>query len=276
VRSLYTRLAVILTLLFGLVALLFVLLLSQASERYQQEVAQKLNATLAKNMVAERLLFREGEIDHAALEQLFHVLMVINPRVELYLLDSGGRILAFSAPPGKVHREVVDLAPVRRFLSGDYTPPLGGDDPRSLEQQKVFSVAPIDVGGRRVGYLYVILASEQYDSVAQMLAGSYVIKRNILLSLVVVVFALLVGLLLFGVLTRRLRRLTHAGTAAMRSIASPAASTPWHNVYRARCSACRIPTVSAANWWPMFRTTCAHRWPRCRATWKPCVSRART
>jgi two-component system OmpR family sensor kinase len=209
-RSLYAKLAIILTLLFGLVAVLFVLLLSQTTGRYQQEVAQKLNASLAENMVAEHLFFRDGEIDHAALEQLFHDLMVINPRVELYLLDSGGRILAFSAPPGKVQREAVDLAPVRRFLGGDYTPPLSGNDPRSLERQKVFSVAPIDVDGRRAGYLYVILAGEQYDSVAQMLAGSYVVKRNVLLSLVVVVFALLAGLLLFAAFTRRLRRLTRA------------------------------------------------------------------
>ena len=209
-RTLYTRLAVILTLLFGLVALLFVLLLSHATEHYQQEVAQRLNASLAENMVAEHLLFRDGEIDQAALEQLFHVLMVINPRVELYLLDNGGRILAYSAPSGKVQRESVDLAPVRRFLAGDYTPPLRGDDPRSLERQKVFSVAPIEVAGRLAGYLYVILAGEYYNSVAHMLADSYVIKRNVLLSLAVVVFALLAGLLLFALLTRRLRRLTRA------------------------------------------------------------------
>ena len=37
-RSLYTKLAVILTLLFGLVALLFVLLLGRTTEHYQQEV----------------------------------------------------------------------------------------------------------------------------------------------------------------------------------------------------------------------------------------------
>jgi signal transduction histidine kinase len=210
VRTLYTRLAVILTLLFGVVALLFVLLLGQATEHYQQEVAQKLNATLAEDIVAEHLLFRDGEVDQAALEQLFHVLMVINPRVELYLLDTGGRILAYSAPPGKVQREAVDLAPVRRFLGGDYTPPLSGDDPRSLQRQKVFSVAPIDVAGRLAGYLYVILSGEQYDSVAHMLADSYVITRNVLLSLLVVMFALLAGLLLFALLTRRLRRLTRA------------------------------------------------------------------
>ncbi len=209
-RSLYTKLAIILTALCGLVALMFVLLMSQATERYQQEVAQKLNATLAADIVAGQLLFRDGKVDHAALESLFHNLMVINPKVELYLLDAEGRILDYSAPPGRILRETVDLAPVRRFIRGDYTPPLSGDDPRSLGRQKVFSAAPVDVDGRRVGYLYVILASEQFDSVAQMLAGSYVVKRNTLLSLVVVVFALLAGLLLFAVLTRRLRRLTRA------------------------------------------------------------------
>jgi len=210
VRSLYTKLAIILTALFGLVALVFVLLLSQATERYQQEVAQKLNAALAGHIVDEHPLFTDGEIDHAALERLFHSLMVINPKVELYLLDSDGRILDFSAPPGKVRRERVDLAPVRRFISRDYTPPLSGDDPRDTGRRKVFSAAPIDAGGGRAGYLYVILASEQYDSVAQMLAGSYVIKINALLTLVTVVFALLAALLLFAMLTRRLRRLTRA------------------------------------------------------------------
>lgn len=209
-RSLYTKLAIILTGLFGLVALIFVLLMGRATERYQQEVAQKLNAALAGHIVDEHLLFKDGAVDHAAVEHLFHTLMVINPKVELYLLDSAGRILEFSAPPGKVQRDTVDLAPIRRFISGDFTPPLSGDDPRSFDRKKVFSAASVNADGRTIGFLYVILASEQYDSVAHMLAGSYVIKINTLLSLLAVAFALLAGLLLFAVLTRRLRRLTRA------------------------------------------------------------------
>jgi len=209
-RSLYGKLALILAVLFGLVALAFVLLLGQATERYQQEVAQKLNASLAQQIVAEHPLFRDGAVDHAALENLFHDLMVINPRVELYLLDTDGRILGYSAPPGKVLRQRIDLDPVRRFIGGDYTPPLGGEDPRSHARRKVFSAAPIEVAGHRAGYLYVILASEQYDSVAQLLTGSYVLRINALLSLGAVVFALCAALLLFAVLTRRLRRLTGA------------------------------------------------------------------
>ena len=206
-RSLYAKLAVILTVLFGLVGLFFVFLINQATARYQQEVTQKLNAGLAGNIVAERLLFRDGNIDREALEHIFNMLMVINPRIEVYLLDRSGKILAFSAPEGKVKRQSVDLAPIRSFLRDDFKPPLLGDDPRGLDRSKVFSAVPIDTDGERVGYLYVILAGEAYDSVAQRLLGSYVMKMNTTLAVAAVLFALLAGLLLFALLTRRLRRL---------------------------------------------------------------------
>ncbi len=209
-RSLYARLALILTLLFGATGLVFVLLLGQATERYEQEVAQRLNASLAGHIVQERPLLTGDGVDREALEHIFHMLMVINPSIEVYLLDREGRILAYSAPPGKVRRQSVDLAPLRRFLSGQYQAPLLGDDPRDPAGRKVFSVAPVVRDGDPDGYLYVILASQQYDNVAQMLAGSYVVKTNVLLAVVVVVFALVAGLLLFGLLTRRLRRLDRA------------------------------------------------------------------
>jgi hypothetical protein len=49
--------------------------------------------------------------------------MVINPAIEVYLLDADGRILAFSAPAEKVKRNHVDLAPVHAFLhDGDRLP----------------------------------------------------------------------------------------------------------------------------------------------------------
>ncbi|MGD2056226.1 MAG: PDC sensor domain-containing protein [Gammaproteobacteria bacterium] len=87
---------------------------------------------LAQHILAERLLLEDGNIDHAGLEHIFHMLMVINPRVELYLLDPEGRILAYSAPPGKVRRERIDLAPLQRFLADPGGGPILGDDPPSV------------------------------------------------------------------------------------------------------------------------------------------------
>ncbi len=67
-----------------------------------------------------------GRLDRQALQQTFSAYMDINPSIEIYLLDRSGRILAYSADPGKVKRQRVDLAPIKAFLRGEGFPPAGG------------------------------------------------------------------------------------------------------------------------------------------------------
>lgn len=209
-QSLSTRLALLLAGLFILVGIFFVFVTASMTESYQQEVAQKLNRELAEHIVAERLLLRDGRVDKEGIEHIFHMLMVINPAIEVYLLDPGGRILAFSAPQGKVKRQSVDLGPVHAFIEGAHTLPIRGDDPRSLSRRKVFSAAPVTQDGKLQGYLYVILGGQSYENVAAMLQDSYVMKLDAGVVAAGLVFALLLATLLFTVLTRRLRRLTSA------------------------------------------------------------------
>ena len=74
---------------------------------------------------------------------MFHDYMTINPSIEIYLIDLEGTILSFSADPGVVKRKRVSLGPVRAFLSGDDAYPVLGDDPRSHDGHKAFSVTPV-------------------------------------------------------------------------------------------------------------------------------------
>ncbi len=206
-RSLYSKLAVGLAGLFFVVGLSFVGVTIFSTEMYQREVNQKLNSKLAEQIVAERLLMKENRVNQEALEEVFHMLMVINPGIEIYLLDSEGRILAYSAPKGKVKRKRVDLRPVKRWLDGDMTIPLLGDDPRNPDNKKVFTAARIPEKGKLEGYLYVILGGEIYDSVVQKLKGSYILQLSAWMISASLLFALIAGLILFSVLTRRLKRL---------------------------------------------------------------------
>ena len=111
-RSLYSKLAAVVLVLFSFVALVMVALVIYTTDMYRQEVSQKLNVDLAENIVKEKILIKDGEIDRDALEHIFHMLMVINPSIELYLLDPGGNILEYSAAPGKIKRERVSLNPL--------------------------------------------------------------------------------------------------------------------------------------------------------------------
>jgi len=207
-RSLYSKLAAVVLVLFSIVALLMVTLVIYATDMYRQEVNQKLNIDLAENIVKEKILIRDGKIDRDALEYIFHILMVINPSIELYLLDPGGNILEYSAAPGKVKREKVSLNPLEKWLSGDVAIPLLGDDPRNLAGQKVFSAATIHQQDKLEGYLYVILGGEKYDTIAQKIQDSFILRMSSWMILAAIAFAGVIGLLIFALLTRRLKKLT--------------------------------------------------------------------
>ncbi len=209
-HTLYARISLILAVIFAVVGIFFVQLMGLSSERYQQEVAQRLNRDLATHIVEERLLLKSQGVDNAALSDVFDMMMTINPTLEVYLLDPVGKILAYSAPPGKVQRNQVDLAPIRTLLDEKKALPVLGDDPRHLNRSKIFSVAPIQDKEVLQGYLYIILASEQYTGIVQMLNKSYTMQLGTGVLVAGLVFALFVALLVFALLTRRLRRLSGA------------------------------------------------------------------
>jgi signal transduction histidine kinase len=209
-KSLYSRLALVLFGLFFLIGVSFVAISFFSTEKYQQEVNQKLNRELAKLIVAEKIMLQNNRINQEALKEIFHMLMVINPSIEIYLLDPEGNILAFSAEPGKVIRTSVDLEPIQTLIDGHPSLPLLGDDPRDEEGMKVFTAAPIAPDGKLEGYLYVILGGETYDSIIQKIQGSYILRLSIRVITISLLVALFAGLLIFAFLTRRLKRLTAA------------------------------------------------------------------
>jgi signal transduction histidine kinase len=142
-----------------------------------------------------------------AVRRLFAQLMAVNPSVEVYLLDTDGRIIGHDAPPGRLRRDHVDLAPVRHLLAGNMLP-IFGDDPRSLDGRKVFSAAPLHVGDHDVGYIYVVLLGEAHDKVAATDDTDAVLRTTLWSLSLVAGLCLIAGLVSFSLITRPLRRLT--------------------------------------------------------------------
>lgn len=217
-NTLYGKLAIVLLGLFCVIGIGGISLTLSTTHLYFQEVNQKLNQTLAERMVSENTLMQAGQVNEAAVKDLFHKLMVINPSIEVYLLDAQGTILTFSAPPEKVKRSRISLDPLQRFFSNTEDFPILGDDPRDRHRQKIFSAFPIEsLSGDIEGYLYVILGGEEFDSVAQRLEGSYILRVSMWVAVATLLFALLAGLVLFKLMTRRLRMLALAMETFKRS-----------------------------------------------------------
>lgn len=179
---------------------------------FLDEVHQELHRELAAHLAEDSLPLDGGEVVPEALDQIFHMLMVINPSIEVYLLDAEGRILEFSAPAEVVVRDRVALEPIRRFLEPGSRLPIRGDDPRSVGGRKVFSATTLGPPERPEGFLYVVLAGQQWDSAVSMLQGSYILRLGIGVIVAGLFVALLVGLLAFRWITRRTRQLQRAMT----------------------------------------------------------------
>ncbi|SHN04156.1 His Kinase A (phospho-acceptor) domain-containing protein [Duganella sacchari] len=190
----------------------------RANIMHEKEVVQGLSRGLARNIALDAQLMQadseaqpgatpsEG-LGPEAVRRLFGKLMVVNPSVEVYLLDNDGRIVGHAAPAGHLKRDHVDLAAIRRFLNNEALP-IQGDDPRSEQGRKVFSAAVLRAGEQKVGYIYVILQSEEHDRLAARASASSVLRTTLWSMAVVASLVLVAGLIAFRLITRPLRRLT--------------------------------------------------------------------
>ena len=224
-RTLSGRLALLLFFALCAIVAAYGVLTFRGSKVHLDEANQKLNRDLARYLVETNKLARGDSVNQRALSKLFANLMLVNPNIEIYLLDDDGTILTYSAAENRVKRTSVDLAPVREFLAGGAMFPLLGDDPRDPSRRKVFSVAPLPLQGAAEAYLYVVLGGEEYDSVANMLLESRLLRTNLQIGGLSALFLILAWFLLFWSVTRRLRRL-NARVEQFRQSSLASASAP--------------------------------------------------
>ena len=205
--SLYWNIAfTLLLLLLGLGAG-YIFVTSIAARTYVQEINQQLYGDVAKHIVKETQPLKDGQPDTSATHDIMHSMMVINPSLEVYLLDTEGEIIDYVVPYSKVKLDRVDMEPITTFLTSKTPHLILGDDPKQPGTANIFSAAPIYENEQLRGYAYVILAGEARNSITSTLSMHYILCLGGRLFYLILVAALLIGLLAFWWLTRNLRRI---------------------------------------------------------------------
>jgi signal transduction histidine kinase len=228
---LYQKLALGVFLLAALLITAVLALSLWSSETYHQEVTQQLNRDIAQYILDHQKepLMIAGNAEEAAslqpnktaLKGIAMHAMMINPLVEVFLVDKRGVVLGH-ALEHEVPLEKVSVAPIEAFLAQDKAI-VRGDHPRDPSVQQIFSVAPVSVAGNTEAYLYVMLSSHEAAGIAEQLSGSYVMRISAVGLLAISLLALLVAWLLLRQMTRPLRKLS-AEVAAFRRDQYPIAA----------------------------------------------------
>ena len=181
-----------------------------SSNQYHAEVTQSLNKELANYITGhqEPLFDHSGQVREKVLADTAMHTMMINPLVEVYLLDTQGKILGHALHSDDVILSQVELGPIKQFLNGSNKGPVYGSDPRLPDEKGIFSVSDVIIDGEHKGYLYVVLSSQLFQSLAEQLSTSYIMKVTmaVILALVLV---LCLGLYFgFSRITKPLKLLT--------------------------------------------------------------------
>ncbi len=219
-QQLHVRAALVAIPLLALLGAGMVLLLKHYSEQTALEASQRMNLGLADYIVEHQppgLIGANGLAEAARMRELALNVMMINPAVEVYLLDAQGRVIAHALEglqgPDPVGRSV-DMAPVRRLLdgrrSGELRLPIVGSDPRNAGRLNTFSVAPVAAPSAPsgMGYLYVVLNGNAAQIVSASLANSDALRALAVSVALATALAAAVLLIAWQKLTRPLRHLT--------------------------------------------------------------------
>jgi len=202
-----------------------------ASER-EQESLQRLSHGLARHIVEhwpqEITRLNPREADQAARDALLSMLMVVNPGIQVYVLDADGRVNAYLGEPGMVRQEQVNLGAIRAFLSGARLP-LRGTDPMGSGIERVFSAAmfpPRAGDARPPGYLYVVLDGQTRDQIAGQASLWPVWRSAALAGLGALLLVALLGRFVFRRMTLPLRELAGELRAWQLHPAAPGLEAP--------------------------------------------------
>ena len=206
IKTLYAKLALTLIVLLFVTAIVYSAVAYYLTRANIITDVQRENAEIAASLSHEITQTVSGAVDGYFVEQLFRTMSIVNPDVQLYLLDPTGRIVSNSVDDSPLVLERIDLQPIKRFLTPERTFPMFAQDPLAADSMVTFSAAALGKDDDIPGYLYITLNAQGEDSASSprrliSTIGVFALLGSLLVSLPG-------GLYLFKRITSRLQLLS--------------------------------------------------------------------
>ncbi|WP_276485536.1 sensor histidine kinase [Paraflavitalea pollutisoli] len=198
---LFWKITAAFTILLIVLGLVYVLIASRLSRSYYTMAHQELYGNIASHLAEFTHPIKNGQPDTAVTHDIIHSMMVANPSVEVYLLDTTGRITDYVVPDRSVRQHQVDIGVVQQWLAMKGGERPMGDNPKMPGEPSIFSAAPVYEGGKLAGYVYAVLASEKQQEILHSLNGDLSYKLGIYLFICALLIALIVGAITFFLIT---------------------------------------------------------------------------
>jgi len=207
-RSLYWKIGATFFFILILLSAVYLYIAQFTAEMYYQEANQQLNRNVARQIVDEYDFFDGGKPDKNELEKIFKNVAVINPSMELYIIDTGGVIIDYYAPDKTIELTEVPLEPIIAFIEDKDNSFHMGHDPKDPHAEKTFSAAAIYDDQKLMGYLYIILEGEEYLSAYDFVFGSYILRLAVRSMSITLAAAIIISLIALYFITKKINSIS--------------------------------------------------------------------
>ncbi len=204
---LFWKISAVFTLLLIILGVVYIGIASQVSRQYFNQINQQLYGDVASNLVGITKPLKNGLPDTTVTHDIMHSIMVINPSVEVYLLDTSGEIIDYVVPGKTVKAQRVNVDKVKKFIDEKGNGYITGDNPRTPGEESIFSAAPIYENGQLAGYAYAVLASEKERQILAMSSNNLFFSLGSRMFIATLIIAFIIGVITFFLITDSVRKI---------------------------------------------------------------------
>ncbi len=184
-----------------ILGLAYMLIATRLSKSYYTMAHQELYGNIASHLAGFTHPFKNGKPDTSVTHDIIHSMMVANPSVEVYLLDTTGKIVDYVVPDKSVQRQQVTIATVKQWLATRSGKRPLGDNPKQPGEPSIFSAAAVYENGQLTGYVYAVLSSEKQKEILASLDSAFSFRLGTYLFLGALLIVLVVGVITFFLIT---------------------------------------------------------------------------
>ena len=205
--NLFKRISILIFLLITVLSLLFIIITYITTTEFYQSSTQLVNKDVAAHISKFTSPFEDKGINKKIADSVFYNAMVLNPSIEVYFLDTTGKIMYYQAPDSAIKLWKIPLNNIIKHIQSNGKDFIKGPDPKNPSKQKVFSAAEVTSNGKKLGYIYVIVGGNEYNNAAHVLFGSHIMSLAIIAFSVILVLSVALSLLYVNRLQRNFTKI---------------------------------------------------------------------
>lgn len=191
--NIFRKIAILIFALITTLCLLFIFITYFATTHFYQASTQLLNKDVAAHIAKFSSPFERDGINKRKADSVFQNAMVLSPSAEVYFLDTTGKVIAFHASKSDIRLWNLPTDHIKNYLASKGQAYIKGPDPRDPDNPKIFSASEVLYHSKKIGYIYVILGSNEYRNVSQMLFSSHVSNLAIEAFCIVILFSIIIS-----------------------------------------------------------------------------------